>query len=536
MNKNKFLYKIKATVAVALCATVLGACTDNFYDINKNPAEPNEEEIEVGNYKLGAFFSQMQNIVYPVQENAYQMCQNLVSDVYGRYLTITNDGWKTNYAIFNAPLGWLSSPFNDPFDQIYGAWGLIKTAYDEDANRAHYFALAQILRVAAMHRVTDSYGPIPYSKVANGNIVVPYDTQEEVYNAMFTDLNDAIAVLTDFVEKYPDSKPLKEFDQVYGGDYVKWIKYANSMKLRMALRIAYGDPVLAQKMAEEAVSQKYGIILTNSDNAYNVFPKNPYHKVCTEWGDSRVCADIVTYMVGYNDPRLGQYFTTTSPDEKFTGKLEVPKDAFLGLRSGITIPSKSWGMQYSNVTFTNSSKVLWISASELAFAKAEGVLRGWNMGGGTAESLYKEGIVLSFEQWNASGSGDYMNDDTSKPADYTDKSFPAKALSTITIKWKTGADFETNLEQIMTQKWIAMWPLGMESWSEQRRTGYPRFFPVVVNDNADQSLTTKLAARIPYPPSEKENNLTNYNAALQLLGGADNYSTKLWWDKKTNKP
>lgn len=81
-----------------------------------------------------------------------------------------------------------------------------------------------------------------------------------------------------------------------------------------------------------------------------------------------------------------------------------------------------------------------------------------------------------------------------------------------------------------------MYPLGQEAWSEQRRTGYPRFFPVLVNASDEPELTTRLASRIPFPPAEKDNNAQNYDGAVQLLGGGpDKYGTKLWWDKNPNK-
>ena len=157
--------------------------------------------------------------------------------------------------------------------------------------------------------------------------------------------------------------------------------------------------------------------------------------------------------------------------------------------------------------------------------------------GGTAKELYEEGVKLSFSQWLASGADAYLQNAVSKPGDYNDPdpALAAKAISTITIKWNDADPFETKLERVITQKWIAMYPLGQEAWSEQRRTGYPRFFPVLVNSNTDANLKTRLASRIPFPPDEQNNNTQNYNEAVKLLGGQDNYSTKLWWDKNPNK-
>ena len=104
------------------------------------------------------------------------------------------------------------------------------------------------------------------------------------------------------------------------------------------------------------------------------------------------------------------------------------------------------------------------------------------------------------------------------------------ALGTITIKWEDGG-FEEQLERIITQKWIAMFPNGQEAWSEFRRTGYPRIFPVRNNQSTDINTETQIR-RVIFPQSEYSNNLTAVNRAISLLGGPDSGATKLWWDKK----
>ena len=173
---------------------------------------------------------------------------------------------------------------------------------------------------------------------------------------------------------------------------------------------------------------------------------------------------------------------------------------------------------------------MWMNAAEVSFLRAEGAWRGGAMGG-TPEFFYKQGIERSFEQYGLSGADDYANDSTLKPADYADPnkdySYSIKARTDVTIKW---AEDGRELERIMTQKWIAIYPLGQEAWSEQRRTGYPRFFPVVVNNGGDNALTEGLARRIPYPPAEQEHNGDNYDAAVGLLHGPDDYATRLWWN------
>jgi hypothetical protein len=154
-----------------------------------------------------------------------------------------------------------------------------------------------------------------------------------------------------------------------------------------------------------------------------------------------------------------------------------------------------------------------------------------------AEKCYEEGVQLSFEQWGATGAEAYLADDTSTQTLYKDPVNPSFSYegtpSTITIKWDNAASFETNLERIITQKWIANFPLGLEAWAEYRRTGYPRLMKVQVNLSGGKVSTQRMARRLPYPQLERTDNTANYNDAVNnLLGGADNMGTDVWWAKK----
>ena len=146
---------------------------------------------------------------------------------------------------------------------------------------------------------------------------------------------------------------------------------------------------------------------------------------------------------------------------------------------------------------------------------------------------YENGITLSFQQHGASGAAAYIADNSSTPADYVDPvnaSNSIAAMSTITIAWDAAATNEEKLEKIITQKWIAMFPEGQEAWSEYRRTGYPKIFPVVSNQSGGVVDTDIQIRRIPFVDSEKSTNATGVTGAVSLLGGADNAGTRLWWD------
>ena len=173
-----------------------------------------------------------------------------------------------------------------------------------------------------------------------------------------------------------------------------------------------------------------------------------------------------------------------------------------------------------------------MTASEVAFLKAEAALRGWS-GAGDAEANYETGIQLSFDQHGASGATGYVADNTSTFIDYVDTYNPANniaALSDVTIAWTDAADNEERLEKIITQKWIAMFPEGQEAWSEFRRTGYPKIFPVVSNQSGGTIDTDIQIRRIPFVDSELSTNPDGVTGAVSKLGGSDNGGTRLWWD------
>lgn len=502
-------------LAAALC---MASC--DFEEINRNPHEPTDKDLQPDYYGTGLLFMQLQNYVIPVERNQYQLCENLIGDTFGRYMAPTNDGWKQNHATFNASLAWLNSAFNTVFPNIYSAWFKLR---DLTGGKGEQFAWAQLLRIAAMHRMTDKYGPIPYSQISGNSITVAYDPQDKLYKRLFDDLDDVIEELTNFVQSNPGLKPMARYDLVYAGDYARWVKFANSLKLRMALRIVNVEPDYARQKAEEAVSHPLGVIQTQDESAFISLKQNPLYVCWNAYSDTRAAADIVSYMKGYNDPRMEEYFTPST----------FAANPWVGLRSGITVPKKDWALAYTVPNFQAADlSLMWMNAAEVSFLRSEGAWRGWAMGG-TAEFFYKQGIERSFEQYGLSGADAYANNSTLKPADYVDPNknynYSIKARTDLTIRW---ADDGRELERIMTQKWIAIYPLGQEAWSEQRRTGYPRFFPVVVNNGGDNDLTEGLARRIPYPPSEQEHNGDNYEAAVGLLHGADDYATRLWWNPK----
>lgn len=518
---------------------LLGSCTKKFRDYNTDPSAATEEMLGYDNLSTGVFFPQMQQNIFPVAQQPsfgdemYQIVQNLAGDVYSGYMGASNNWFgSANNTTYSMIPNWYNAAFGRAFLSVMPAWLSIKKRTDGVAASQHVYALAQIIKVMSLHRTTDMYGPLPYSNFGNGSITTSYDNQETIYNSFFQDLDVAINTLIDFVDKNPGQKPLASYDLIYGGDYIKWIKFANSLRLRLAMRIVYANPDKARLNAEAAVNNPYGVMTSNDDNAMlrsgtKVNFNNPLYIICFNFDDIRMGANMESFLKGYNDPRISYMFNRATDGN------------FHGIRNGIVINNKSsYSIPFSTLNITAATPIIWMMAAESYFLRAEGAIRGWSMNG-TAQSLYETGIQTSFNYWGASGVANYIADATSRPAAYTDISSSSNnvassssLLSTITIKWDEASTTELKLERIITQKWIAMYPDGQEAWSEFRRTRYPKVFPVVSNQSGGIIASGAFIKRLPFPQTEYQSNAAGVATGVAALGGIDNIATALWWDKK----
>lgn len=505
------------------------ACTDNFADINRKDYDVDSEELGRENYNLGSTLKGLQGLVVPTKEHMYQFIEALAAGPYAGYYAAINP-WTTKFETYNPSVDWQNKTYADVFTETYPLYRDLQDQSDDPVA----LALAKLLRVAIMHRVTDMYGPIPYSQILDEQggvqLATAYDSQEAVYTQMLKELDEAGAVLKE--NSGLSTEMFRKFDDVYFGNIGKWYKYLNSLKLRMALRMSYVNPTLAQQTAEQAVLA--GVITENADNAFLTVEENRAAMMFNDWNDHRVGADIICYMNGYQDPRREKMFTKVDLKE---GNQTV--SGYAGVRIGIDVADKDVLVKpvevYSKPLTSVSSPYQWMNAAEVTFLRAEGALRGWNMGG-EAKELYERGVNLSFEQYGVSDA-DYLTDAERHPQAYNDPKLGHSntAMSSITIPWQDGAEhFEENLERIITQKWIAMFPNTVEAWSEQRRTDYPKLMPVVENKSGGVIDDAVLKIRrLWYPPVEYTNNRAYLQDAINnQLGGPDNGATKLWWDKK----
>jgi hypothetical protein len=499
------------------------ACTKNFEDINTDPYGITNESLKQDYNIVGALYKPMLMNIYtydPVW--VFQLQQNLIGDVYSGYMMIPTpfrgNSNNTNYDLVD---GWNGFPWSVAYTNIMNNALTIKTRAENDL--PNFYAWSLIIKVEAMHRVSDMFGPIVYSHFGENPTYAEYDSQKDVYANFFKDLDFAVETLADYTE----SSAFSNFDiSTYGGDVTQWIKFANSLRLRLAIRISNVDPAKAKTEAEKAINNPFGLIETNADNfVIDAGLLHPLSTINSAWNDIRMGAPMESILKGYNDPRISQYFLTS----------EIVPGEYKGIRNGIDIASKSDYQVFSKLgPVIETTKVQLMTAAEVSFLRAEGALRNWNMGG-TAQSFYENGVRLSFDQYGASGVDTYLADNTSVPVAYTDpvnsaNNVSGADLSQATIAWNDADDNETKLEKIITQKWIAMFPDGQEAWSEFRRTGYPKLFTVVINNSGGKISTEEFIRRINLPASEYETNNAETLKAVETLKGPDNGGTRLWWD------
>jgi phosphotransferase system IIB component len=534
-NINKILSVL--TVLVLLFST---SCTKDFDEINNDPTQITPEQLTADFQHVGSKYKPIFESIYIYSPAwKYQLQQNLNADVYSGYLTNPRPFvGGANNTTYNLVPGWNNFIWTIPYQNI------MNNIHDiEEKTEGEYpvfYAIAKILKVEAMHRVSDVFGPIVYTHYGESATTSTYDSQEEVYTAFFEDLDTAVNLL----ENDLSNTTFTKFDMVYGGDLTKWVKFANSLRLRLAVRIAMADPAKAQQEAEKALSNANGLIETNDESFIIHGDKaHPLLTIANAWDDIRMNADMESILSGFNDPRISKYFSFKEEGDNAT--IPVVPGEYKGIRNGLPLLSNyadelAQKAAYVNFSVINKNimtpNVQLMTAAEVYFLKAEAALRGWS-GAGDAQTNYETGITTSFDQRGASGAAAYIADNTSTPADYVDPvnaSNSINAVSSITIAWDNSDSDEVKLEKIITQKWIAMFPDGQEAWSEFRRTGYPKLFPVVSNQSGGTIDTNIQIRRIPFVVSEYDTNSDGVADAITKLGGPDNGGTRLWWDTGSN--
>lgn len=359
----------------------------------------------------------------------------------------------------------------------------------------NYRGVALVLRSWVFNLLTDAYGDIPYKQVGNIDeyLTPAYDKQKDVYFALLDDLKAAQAALD------PAGKAIAG-DIIYGNNIASWKKFANSLRLRIALRIADREPEKAKQVLADIQAEGGSYISDNGETAkltYQLSPnQNPISNLFDTRDDYRISKSVVDKLFTLNDPRLPVYASKTK---------DATAATYVGIPNGLLVGDAS------NLGFTKTSKpgtyflaptapAVIISYAEVLFDRAEAAARGFT--NEDAADLYEQAIRASLLQYGIAGTG----------ADaYVDQ--PEVKYNASNYKKSIG-----------DQKWLALFGQGLEAFAEWRRLDYPQLQPAVAG-----ALNGKLPVRFIYPGTEQSLNGVNYKAAVANQG-ADLLTTKLWFD------
>ena len=545
MKLNRILKYAAVSALVVSTGVMTMGCTDNFENLNTDPYEVDPDELP-----FSAQFKEPFSYVYAPQQNLFQYCFNLNIDLFSGYFMTPhnfNGSGNVDYALNR---GFCGGMYENVYLHIFNNTRRLIASCDEQG-LSDYGAMMRVVQAYAIQMLTDAYGPVAYSSVIEdptGGASFSYDTQESVYNALFALVDEAIAGF----KGTASVADMQAFDYWCNGDIALWKKVANQLKLRLAMRIVKVNPTLAKQKAEEAVQ---GGVLTSADRdiLINQGLSNELTRLF-EWVDCGINASLITMLEGFKDPRLPLYVTKNQAAVTCEDGSTIEEGTkYLGVRGGCNLPSKpnQWG-NFSKVICTYTTAFPVMKVAEGYFLRAEGALRGWSMGG-SAKDLYEEGIRISIKNelaYKGSIAGvtsisdaeidAYLNG-TSGQIDFVDPvkaENSIKAMNTLGVKWDEGASKEEKLQRIITQKWIANFPLSCEAWAEYRRTGYPKLFPNRVNLSNGDINTNEQVRRLIYSDTEINTNNAELQKGIELLNqentgsiSGDKGGTHVWWDK-----
>lgn len=521
---KKININYKSTTYILFLGLLLTSCMDYLQEINVDQKLITDELLRHDANEGGVSLPGMQlGVVDVLTTWRFEMQQNLNADNYGGYMSLPSPFFDNrNTGTYVMVDSWNSQIWAVPSQKVLDQWVMMKKK-KFDTLYPDLYSLGIIFKTFAGHRLADIFGPIPYSKYGESSDV-EFDSVEDSYDIFFKELKEAVDILKAAEAANPTADQIRyaKFDRSrYRGDYAIWVRVANTLRLRLAIRISNVDPVRAKAEAEAAVLDG---VLMSSDGSFEMSTGtiHPLETITAAWQETRINAMVETLLGGFNDPRLN-VFAVPASDPALGGQVK-------GVRSGAVFGSQPY-IGYSQVNFFNNPYVKLMDVAESYFLRAEGALRGWNMGG-SAKDFYEEGVRVSFNAYGVGGVDAYLENSTGTQLPYVDVYNPVNNIAPttdITVKWEENDSFDKKLERIITQKWIAIYPDGQEAWSEFRRTGYPKLYPIAVNYSEFSGGT--FIKRITYPTSITNSSQNSVGQAInQYLGGEDNIYTRLWWD------
>ncbi len=415
------------------------------------------------------------------------------------------------------------------------------------ADKTNINAVCRIMKVYVFDRITDLYGDIPYSEAGLG-VKAKFDLQADIYDDFFKELTEASGQLD-------ASKDAVKGDLFYNGNIDAWKKFANSLHLRLAMRLVKIDAVKAKAEAQKAYDS--GVFTSNADVCMLKHEdiQNPYEaegqgnikgnavsaSFFTGGPPGRFTTNFIEQLRSTNDPRLKyivRYYidgSSSIPKDRtdITDQL-LPLQGYVGVNPGsyiydapflpavsITVPGKGTisatnndqKAQLANFLLRFDAPFLHLTYSETEFLLAEATVRFGASFGATAAQHYANGMEAACKQLSFFPNGPVVTQ---------------AEINTFIQGNSLTAGRE--IEFINNQLWITLLLNGPESYANWRRSGYPALAPAVGVSETGESLT--IPRKFEYPYTEEEQNKANFDVVLQRLGGVDTWNGRVWWDKQ----
>lgn len=555
MKQSKYI-----TIITMACALFFASCSDEYMEnMNTDPSkaatiDPNAQltTAQLQTYGDLSMMEIYRNYHYAFTQQLMG-CWNTTN--YGGRHTLDNNEMSRIWTSF------YTQSLKNIIDAQY------RTA--EDAEKVNINSVLRIYRVYLMSIITDTYGDAPFSEAGlgflEGKFNPKYDKQEDIYNAFFLELEDA-------VNKIDPTKDKVTGDLIYAGDVTKWQQLANSLRLRFAMRISNVNPTKAQTEFENALAANGGVITDASSDALIKYMTIAFSFGQEAYSDYRgnslsqllfgndpannpsyLCSTFFNQLYNSGDPRTFKisrcYYdglmSATSPDNRVDITQEmIEKGIDFSPRDPGAYSWEPWLTGYDSdicaelavnnpsVTATMAREVepklannflksdnpgVVMTSAEVKFLMAEATVKKWNVGSVSAEDLYKQGVRAAM---------DFLTDNYGCTAT-TDAEFDAF----IQDKGAFGHTDNQKLEAINTQAWILHFTNPAECWANVRRSGYPKL-KSPAEYGFGQYLTggTEIPVRLCYPVLESSYNKKSYNEAIERMGGTDNWHSLLWWD------
>ena len=555
MRQSKYI-----TIITMACALFFASCSDEYMEnMNTDPSkaatiDPNAQltTAQLQTYGDLSMMEIYRNYHYAFTQQLMG-CWNTTN--YGGRHTLDNNEMSRIWTSF------YTQSLKNIIDAQY------RTA--EDAEKVNINSVLRIYRVYLMSIITDTYGDAPFSEAGlgflEGKFNPKYDKQEDIYNAFFLELEDA-------VNKIDPTKDKVTGDLIYAGDVTKWQQLANSLRLRFAMRISNVNPTKAQTEFENALAANGGVITDASSDALIKYMTIAFSFGQEAYSDYRgnslsqllfgndpannpsyLCSTFFNQLYNSGDPRTFKisrcYYdglmSATSPDNRVDITQEmIEKGIDFSPRDPGSYSWEPWPTGYDSdickelavnnpsVTATMAREVepklannflksdnpgVVMTSAEVKFLMAEATVKKWNVGSALAEDLYKQGVRAAM---------DFRTDNYGCTAT-TDAEFDAFIQGRGTF----GHTDNQKLEAINTQAWILHFTNPAECWANVRRSGYPKL-KSPAEYGFGQYLTggTEIPVRLCYPVLESSYNKKSYNEAIERMGGTDNWHSLLWWD------